>query len=157
MTGFPTVFRAATEADVEALTDLEQAANEKSLGHLFGGRPFPRDDVAATWRTRLGEPATVVEVVEEPGGGLAALLCYDAERLQHLAVHPDRWGSGLARAAVERAVAAIPGDSVLWCLEDNTRARGLYEHLGWVLSGRTSRSQYPPYLPEVEYVWRRRG
>lgn len=149
-------WRAASERDVTALTDLEQAANAAAIGHLFEGRPFPRDEVAATWRRRLSEEGTTVEVVDG-ADGLDVFCCVRGTRLEHLAVRPDRWGRGLARAAVERAVSAVGeagGEPVLWCLVDNVRARGFYEHLGWTLSGCTARSQYPPHLDEVEYVYR---
>jgi len=49
----------------------------------------------------------------------------------------------------------MQGDPVLWCLRDNARARGLYEHLGWTLTDRTQQSPYPPYHLEVEYTLRR--
>lgn len=145
------MFRPATTDDVDALTDLEQAANEASIGHLFQGYAFPRDAVADRWRERLSDPAMTVEVVDGDTG-LACFVCHDDHRLEHLAVHPDHWHRGLARAAVTRTVAGIEGDPVLWCLRDNVRARGLYEHLGWTLTGRTQRSDYPPYHPEVEYT-----
>ncbi|MBX6748922.1 MAG: GNAT family N-acetyltransferase [Micromonosporaceae bacterium] len=150
------VFRPATIADVAALTELERIANEASIGHLFIGIPFPTDEVAARWRAEVDDPSKTVEVAEADRG-LACFVCFDAHRLQHLAVHPDHWGRGLARAAVDRAVARMTGDPGLWCLRDNTRARGLYEHLGWTLTDRTRRSEYPPYHPEVEYVLRRPG
>lgn len=150
----PPPFRLATIADVDALTELERVANEAAIGHLFTGIPFPADAIAARWRTEVTDPAPTVEVVDADTG-LACFVCYDAHRLQHLAVHPDHWGRGLARAAVERAVSRMTGDPVLWCLRDNTRARGLYEHLGWTLTDRTRRNVYPPYHEEVEYVLRR--
>jgi GNAT superfamily N-acetyltransferase len=148
------VFRRATTADVDALTELERIANEASIGHLFAGIPFPTAEVAARWRAEVEDPATTVEVVDA-AAGLACFVCYDAQRLQHLAVHPDHWGRGLARAAVARAVPHMPGDPVLWCLRDNVRARGLYEHLGWTLTDRTRRNTYPPHHEEVEYILRR--
>jgi GNAT superfamily N-acetyltransferase len=148
------MFRPATMDDVDALTELEQVANEASIGHLFEGYPFPRDAVADRWRARLRDPAMTVEVVDGDKG-LASFVCYDAHRLEHLAVHPGHWNRGLARAAVTRAVSRIDGDPVLWCLRDNARARGLYEHLGWTLTDRTQRSDYPPYRLELEYTLRR--
>lgn len=147
-------FRSAGRGDVDALTSLERVANEKALGHLFAGLDFPSEAVAETWQARLAEPETVIEVVEAPAG-LACFVCYDRHRLHHLAVHPERWGTGLARAAVERAAGRMDPEPVLWCLRDNVRARGMYEHLGWVLTGRTGTSLYPPYHPEVEYTLRR--
>ncbi len=147
-------FRAATAADISALTDLEQAANETSIAHLFPGIVFPRDAVAQNWWFRLTEPATNIEVLDAEQG-LACFVCFDTYRIHHLAVHPDHWGRGLARAAVEHAVVRMADDPVLWCLRDNVQARGFYEHLGWTLTDRTAHSDYPPYLPEVEYTLRR--
>jgi len=147
-------FRPATIADVGALTELEQSANEVALGHLFAGVPFPREEVARRWRAELADVSRTVEVIDAEGK-LACFVCFDAHRLQHLAVHPEYWRRGLARAAIERAVARMDGDPVLWCLRDNTRARGLYERLGWTLTERTKRSEYPPHYEEVEYTLRR--
>ena len=63
------------------------------------------------------------------------------------AVRPSRWGTGLARRAVERAV----GVTRLWCLVDNVHARGFYEHLGWRPTGREGAAEWPPYPVELEY------
>ena len=63
-------------------------------------------------------------------------------------MHPDRWGTGLAREGVELAVAAIRAAGrtpVLWVLVANHRARGLYEHLGWEPTGREQPAEWPPY------------
>src|SRR5262245_20014643 len=60
-------FRPATVADVGALTDLEQSANEVALGHLFSGIPFPREAVAKRWRAELADVSRTVEVVDADG------------------------------------------------------------------------------------------
>nr|WP_277602080.1 GNAT family N-acetyltransferase [Nocardioides sp. KC13] len=88
---------------------------------------------------------------------MSAFCCWSGERLEHLAVHPAERGRGLARKAIARAVAAIGAggrEPVLWCLAGNTGARAMYEHLGWVPTGRTTTCQYPPFSEEVEYVLR---
>jgi hypothetical protein len=36
-------------------------------------------------------------------------------------------------------------------LRENTRARGLYEHLGWAPTGREQAAEWPPYPVELEY------
>ena len=101
-----------------------------------------------------------VEVVDGPDR-LLAFAAYDATTLRHLAVHPESWGSGLGRVMVQRAVAEIAAGgaerAVLWCLEANTRARGLYAHLGWRETGRTRPAGWPPYPIEGkhEFVLRR--
>ena len=120
-------------------TDLERDANLVALGHVFprGRHPFPDADV----RARGGPGARRRRRGRGHGRRrrLVAFLAHDGTvTLRHLAVHPDGWGRGLGRAAVERAVAA--GATRLWCLVDNQRARGLYEHLGWRPTGAATRA-----------------
>jgi len=97
----------------------------------------------------LADVAVTIEVVDA-GDRLDAFLAHEGPALRHLAVHPDRWGSGLAGVGVERAVAA--GAQRLWCLTDNHRACGLYDHLGWRPTGLTRTAEWPPYPVEIEYA-----
>lgn len=153
-------FRPARTDDAAALRDLEREANLVALGHVFppGDFPFPDDDVLARWQRVLGEPGVVVEVVEGlDAPGLDCFVAHDSAVLRHLAVHPRRWGGGLARVAVARAVAAIRaggGEPRLWCLAANERALGLYGHLGWEPTGVEQRSEWTPYPVERELVLR---
>ena len=142
-------WRRAGPDDAEALRDLEREANLVGLAHVFPGLPFPDEAVLARWETTLADPDVTVLRTD------AAFTSWDrAGRLRHLAVHPDRWGTGLAREGVELAVAGILAAGrtpVLWVLVANQRARGLYEYLGWVPTGREQRAEWPPYPTEVEY------
>lgn len=149
-------FRVAGPGEAVALRDLEREANVAALGHIFppAAHPFPDEDVLARWRRVLADPATVVEVAED-AAGLTAFVASDGEVLRLLAVRPDRWGDGLARRAVERAEDRITGTPRLWCLRDNHRARGFYEHLGWRPTGREQKAEWPPYPPETEYAHER--
>jgi GNAT superfamily N-acetyltransferase len=142
-------WRRARPGDADALTDLERDANLAALGHVFPPErfPFPWEGVRERWGAILAEPGVVVEVVDGDGR-LEVFLAHDDTTLRHLAVHPDRWGEGLARVAVERAQAA--GALLLWCLVDNHRARGLYDHLGYVETGRSRQAPWPPYPTEIE-------
>ena len=82
----------------------------------------------------LAAPEVTVELVDAAGGPVC-FVAYDATTLRHLAVHPDRWGTGLARLAVDRAVASVHAGGQrprLWCLAANQQAMGCYLHLGWV-------------------------
>jgi GNAT superfamily N-acetyltransferase len=139
-------FRPATSADLDALTELERDTNVVALAHVFPGVPYPEDEVRQRWRTLLADPSVRVEVVGPPDR-LDVYLAWDDERLRHLGVRPSRWGTGLARRAVARAV----GVRRLWVLAENHRARGLYEHLGWWPTGREQPAEWPPYPVEVEY------
>ena len=142
-------WRLAGPDDAEALRDLEREANLVGLAHVFPGLPFPDEGVLARWRAALADPGVTVMRTD------AAFTSWDVDgRLRHLAVHPDRWGTGLAREGVALAVAGIRAAGrtpVLWVLVANERARGLYEHLGWEPTGREQKAEWPPYPTEVEY------
>ncbi|RYP85689.1 GNAT family N-acetyltransferase [Nocardioides guangzhouensis] len=152
-----TAFRAASPADAVALRDLERDAGLAALGHIFppDRYPYPETAVLARWALVLDDPDVRVEVVEGEAG-LDCVVAWDVGSVRHLAVRPDAWGSGLARQAMNRALAGIAagglGRAVLWCLADNGRARGFYEHLGWRTTGREQEAGWPPYPTEVEYA-----
>jgi RimJ/RimL family protein N-acetyltransferase len=144
--------------DLVPLTDLEREANLVGLAHVFPAErfPFPEDDVLARWALVLEEPGVVVLVVDGPGGSLDLFAAYDDRSLRHLAVHPRRWGSGLATAAVRVVLEAMAerGTPVaeLWCLEENSRARRLYEHLGWRPGSERRPAPWPPHPTEMPYT-----
>jgi RimJ/RimL family protein N-acetyltransferase len=148
-------WRPATARDAASLADLERDANLVALRHVFppDAFPFPWTGVHARWEQTLAEPGVVVEVVDG-GARLDAFLAHDTKVLRHLAVHPERWGEGLAREAVDRACER--GARALWCLVDNDRARGFYERLGWRPTGATREAVWPPHPRELEYRLRYR-
>jgi GNAT superfamily N-acetyltransferase len=153
------VFRRATEDDLLPLAELERDANLIGLSHVFPPEvyPFPFDAVLARWRLVLDDPAAVVLVADAGGqrNGLDAFVCYDDAMLRHVAVHPDRWGEGLASAGLAIAVAGMSARGTttawLWVLELNDRARRLYEHLGWAPTDDRREAPWPPYPTEVRY------
>lgn len=144
----PAEWRRAVPDDAGPLADLERDANLIGLAHVFGGLPFPYDAVLSRWVLLLEDPEVVIDVVSSDRG-LAAFAAHDPESLRHLAVHPDHWGQGLARAGFSRAASA--GATRLWVLELNHRARGLYDSMGWVPSGVTQECPWAPYPTELEY------
>ncbi|HET9827760.1 MAG TPA: GNAT family N-acetyltransferase [Nocardioidaceae bacterium] len=151
------MFRTATPHDAPALRDLEREANLVGLRHVFPPEryPFPDDDVLARWALVLDEPGVDVLVRDSGAGRVDVLAAYDERSLRHLAVHPDLWGSGLATEAItsaERAIAARgAGVAELWCLEENHRARRLYQHLGWEATEDRRLAPRPPYPTEMRY------
>ena len=144
----PAQWRRAVPEDAGPLADLERDANLVGLAHVFGDLPFPYDAVLSRWVLLLEDPEVVVDVVPSDRG-LAACAAYDRESLRHLAVHPDHWGQGLARAGFARAAAA--GATRLWVLDLNHRARGLYDSMGWTPTGVTQECPWAPYPTELEY------
>ncbi|GHH72286.1 GNAT family N-acetyltransferase [Promicromonospora soli] len=157
----PNRFRQATPEDAQALLDVERAAGIAALGHIFppGMYPFPSDEVLAKWQAAITEPGVRVLVLDDEdadtsrgrGSRLACFVAHDERLLRHLAVHPAHWGAGLARAAMDMAVAEM-SDPRLWCLADNDQAIGFYEHLGWRRTGRSQAAEYAPFPDEVEMV-----
>ena len=155
------MFRVATEADLPALRDLERDANLAALGHVFPPDrfPFPDADVLARWALVLADPdATVLVLDADPSGGdkgLLACAAFDSSTLRHLAVRPDHWGNGLATTAVETVMNAMDlrGTTAasLWCLEENHRARRLYEYLGWRPTRDRQHAPWPPHPVEMRY------
>lgn len=154
-------WRAATAADLDGLAVLEERTNLVALAEVFPPErfPFPSQAVRDRWAATLADPAVTIEVVDlEDGSGLLAYLAFDAVRLRHLGVHPQRWGAGLGRAGIARALTAMRAagapQALLWCLAENTRARRLYESLGWRLTGVEQQTPWPPRPMELEYARR---
>lgn len=82
-------------------------------------------------------------------------------QLDVLHVHPDQWGSGLARellGATEDWMREAGFErGVLWTVRDAGRARRFYEREGWVHDGRTRIELEKPLwrdldIPQVRYV-----
>jgi GNAT superfamily N-acetyltransferase len=69
-----------------------------------------------------------------------------AGQVQRLYVHPERQRTGIGRAllatAVDRLREAGARAATLWVLETDSRARAVYEALGWMLDG--ARTVQPP-------------
>lgn len=153
------MFREATEHDLLPLAELERAANLVGLAHVFPPEryPFPFDAVLARWRLVLDDPAAVVLVLDEPEEDrLAVYVAYDDAMLRHIAVHPDRWGEGLATAGMAEATRAMARrgshEASLWVLAENDRARRLYERLGWVPTDDRREAPWAPHPVEIRYA-----
>ena len=154
------MFREATVDDLSALRDLERDANLVGLAHVFPPEryPFPEDDVLARWALVLDEPGVDV-LVRDAGDdepGLDVFAAYDDRSLRHLAVHPRCWGTGLATTAIETVLRAMDDRATtiaeLWCLEENHRARRLYEYLGWRATPEHRPAPWPPHPTEMRYT-----
>jgi RimJ/RimL family protein N-acetyltransferase len=160
------MLREATTADLVGLRDLEREASLAALGHVFPPErfPFPDDDVLARWTLVLDDPTATTLVLDADadadtdhrgGAALIAACAYDDSTLRHLAVRPDHWGNGLASHAIETVLHAMDrrGSTVasLWCLEENHRARRLYEYLGWRAEADRREAPWPPHPVEMRY------
>lgn len=149
------MFRTADERDLMSLAELERDANVAALSHVFppDRHPFPLDDVLARWRLVLDDPDTEVLVADRTDApGLLLYAAFDPSTLRHLAVHPSAWARGLAVAVletvVERALSRGATALDLWVLDENHRARRLYERLGWRPAGESREAVWPPHPRE---------
>jgi ribosomal protein S18 acetylase RimI-like enzyme len=82
------------------------------------------------------------------------------QEIYALYLAPERWGRGLGRDLLSRAVADLPADVslTLWVLADNRRARSFYERQGFRADGSTTTIQRGGReLLEVRYRLDRTG
>jgi ribosomal protein S18 acetylase RimI-like enzyme len=100
------------------------------------------------WRGWLtGASRLAVWVAEQEGGRIAGFVSAGPSEdeavaeIQAIYVEPDRFGRGIGRALLSRAVdelrAGGHAEVVLWVLDGNDRARRLYERTGWRADGGT--------------------
>lgn len=145
---------AVTQAIVYKRADAGEAA---AIGLLWAmaeavrrGEAVPRevqDSAVDALRQRLADVGA--RAVLGWDGDEAVVACFGTQAVSDgqavpgrahvsgVSVHPDRWGEGLATAALRHLdeVLADAGyvEAQLQVLETNFRARTLYEHLGWKL------------------------
>ncbi len=131
----------------ERLAEIQEAASVAGLTHIFGGVPFPREEVLERWRTASHEI-----FVDDHELGFAAVT---PPWLHGLYVLPEAWGTGVADRLHERAVEALRAAGTetarLWVLAENRRARRFYERHGWYPDGSTRDVPYPPFPVDLGY------
>lgn len=142
------VIREADESDVYCLYALEKAASSCALGHVFGGTPFPADDVLARWQVVIDDPSVTV-LVDELDGVPVGYAAFGDGWLRHFGAVPEVWGAGRAQdlyaAVLERSAAAGSPTTYLWVLVENLRARAFYARFRWQDSGVREREVFEPY------------
>jgi ribosomal protein S18 acetylase RimI-like enzyme len=72
-----------------------------------------------------------------------------------LNVHPGRWRSGVGRALVKRSLELLVeegyDEASLWSFDENDRANGFYESLGFRRDGAGQRREFSAGALEVRY------
>jgi GNAT superfamily N-acetyltransferase len=116
------------------------------------------EDRETMWRRSVIDPdrapAERVILVADAGGALVGLAAAGHARgddevglgeLYSLNVDPPAWGQGAGRALLAAATAWLDArfpTSILWVVEQNQRARTLYERAGWSRDGATKLESY---------------
>jgi GNAT superfamily N-acetyltransferase len=153
--------RPATADDAEQLVRANEAAwnagmaqvTDKKLDELA-----PLEGRIARFREGIAAvpPGMRLLVAEREGRivGHATVVVDDTRaELSALYVVPEEWGSGVAAALHEEAVAGMRElggtEATLWVVEGNTRARRFYEREGWTADGETKSSMFD--LRELRY------
>jgi GNAT superfamily N-acetyltransferase len=142
--------RRVTAADAETLAAIQEEASRAGVPHVYPPErfPFPTEAVRERWR-----------LFTEAGGWAVAgpdgFAAIDEPWLEAIYVRPSAWGTGLAVALHDAAVAELRARGVvqarLWVLEENDRARRFYERLGWRPDGTSRVVEFPPHPTDVGY------
>lgn len=120
--------RPATPADAETMARCHWLSANAAYG-----RDDPYEARLERTRANVADDGLRLLLAEDGEDVVGVLILGDAELLA-LYVHPERWGSGVGRALLERAHAALAetcGEAELTCLAANPRARRFYERNGW--------------------------
>ena len=140
--------RRATAGDAAAIATIHVEAWRVAYAHAFPSEYLEGlsvDERHDLW-TRTFAGGTFDVFVAEFGGRVVGFVSSGPAEdetapgeLFALYVAPPVWGKGAGRALLERAETALRDagfhTAVLWVLEDNPRACGLYEAAGWRVDG----------------------
>jgi GNAT superfamily N-acetyltransferase len=157
MTRSPSVIvRAAAPGDPVAMAALHVRAWRATYTGLLPPSflaGLKIEDREAMWRRSVTEPhlapAERVILVAELDGTLVGFAAAGHARgddehglgeLYSLNVDPRAWGQGAGRALLAAASAWLDARytaSILWVVEQNARARAVYERAGWSVDGAT--------------------
>ena len=87
------------------------------------------------WRNELTKSADIV--VAETGGELIGFVTVDPQAcyLDQIVVAPEHWASGIGSALIAVAKQLSPSALELHVNTDNARAIGLYQKLGFAITG----------------------
>lgn len=137
------VVRTATEADLDAVLEIGHVCWRATYTPIAGAEYVERG-LAGWWTPETNRPAIAegrVLVGELDGrvlGMTSTSVVDDLVVVWRLYVLPEAQGHGLGTALLDAVEAAAPSGVVglrLSHLEGNDRARGFYEHLGFVATG----------------------
>ena len=135
--------------------NLMQAATVHALSWQEAHRSFCAPDFvaqhtperqAAYLRRKMEQGSRVFLLIEREPVGVVSVT---GSLIEDLYVQPERQNCGYGTALLRYAEGLCPDTPTLWILENNTRARRLYERLGFSETGRTNR--ITGKLSEIEF------
>jgi len=149
--------RIAGSADAEGVARLHADSWRRHYRGAYADSFLDGDVVSdrlAVWSSRLAAPVGTETVVAEDGAGLVGFIHVvfdDDDRwgslVDNLHVAHDRRRSGVGRALLTRAAAAVAGPMYVWVLEQNTAAQRFYRASG-AIQVETAAVSPPGGVPE---------
>jgi RimJ/RimL family protein N-acetyltransferase len=144
--------RPVTDADFDALFELESDATGADMIAFLPRDPGDHDAFAAHWARITSDDSVVTRIIEADGAfaGYAVSFLTDGERQVGYWVARELWGHGIATAALEALVTEL-GDRPLWgsTAADNLGSQRVLQHAGFVFD-RTERSHAPRRGTEID-------
>lgn len=152
----------AWESDAAAAASIHSEAATLAFRSIFPSAsvaPTP-GDLRPEWLKLISEPESVVlkAVTAERVVGVVAVrpdaAVPSGQLLAKLYVLPEAWGAGVGSAlhAEALAVARQRAEALnLWVLEQNGKARAMYERRGWLLVPGLTLANDPPEILDVLY------
>jgi GNAT superfamily N-acetyltransferase len=138
------VIRAATEADVAAITDIEARAWRWAYSDFVDPDAMPiADERVERWRAQV---ATGRVCVFDQDGAVVGYASVDGDQLRSLYVDPAAQGAGVGARlhddALERVRAGGHALAWLWVFTANAQGRSFYERRGWRAVGEPHREPH---------------
>lgn len=151
--------RRARWDDEDILVNLERAASEHSLAHIFppDDYPYPVRAVRQRWQNVLRDRFSNVRILEHDGEPVG-FVSYTDTAIKHLGVSPRHarrgYGTALLDYACEDIFADLKPTAELWVLEDNKAARNFYLDNGWDETEERQDCEFDPYPVEIKMTRR---
>ncbi len=144
--------RPATEADFDALFELESDVTGADMIAFLPRDPGDHDAFSAHWARISSDDSVVTRIIEadDAFAGYAVSFVTDGERQVGYWVIRELWGRGIATAALEALVAELD-DRPLWgsTAADNLGSQRVLQNAGFVFD-RTERSHAPRRGTEID-------
>lgn len=144
------VLEPLTERDIDALVMVQREGAVVGLGHIFpqDSHPFPGQVVRDRWRAELADPGIDCFTIRD-GDRVAGFAATRGDEFLHFGTAVWTWGTGLAGQGHDEVLDHLraSGHQAAWLtvLERNERAIRFYLRRGWVPTGETSRTTFPPH------------
>lgn len=144
--------RPATEADFDALFELESDVTGADMIAFLPRDPGDHDAFSAHWARISSDDSVVTRIIEadDAFAGYAVSFLTDGARQVGYWVIRELWGRGIATAALEALVAELD-DRPLWgsTAADNLGSQRVLQKAGFVFD-RTERSHAPRRGTEID-------